>query len=441
MRLTPPNPLVPPIRTDGSNAFADHTVRVRLVDILNETLASGLNFNQDHNVVKSFNRTYRVATEALRDEIAAGGLIEMLPPLADAHPEYQGWVAACQARAGATWRDVDWFFCETFMYRRLMQAIDYFQTHLDPFSMIKYREYQSDIHQTVLDNALAASHSGDAAQSLDASLRQAVFGNRVDLSYAESRAHGLNTSDSDLLVDDRRAVIDHLLGKPAGVVHLVVDNAGSELSADLCLVDLLLRENIATQVVLHAKFHPTFVSDATKPEIKHFLEDAAPYLRTRPPSFAVGGLYGAEAEAMSKRLHPRLGMSFIVQDEYYWNSPYFAWEMPDDLAAELQAASLVIVKGDANYRRFVGDAFWPHETPFADVVGGLGMNLLMLRTLKSDPLVGLATGVAETLESQDPRWRWSGKRAVIQAHLLEYRANASKSRQRLKPSGYRLEAD
>jgi len=413
MRLTPPNPLVPPIRTDGSNAFADHTVKVRLVDILNETLKSSSSFTQNPDLIKLYgvNPAHRVAVEALRDEIAAGGLIEMLPPLADAHPEYQGWVAACQARAGATWRDVDWFFCETFMYRRLMQAIDYLNvpvlSRFDPFFGIKLHEYRSAVHQTVLDNALAAAQSGYVSQSLDASLRQAVFGNRVDLSYAESRAQGLVASDSDLLVDDRHVVIDHLLGKPAGVVHLVVDNAGSELSADLCLIDLLLRENIATQVVLHAKFHPTFVSDATSDDVGRFLMDG------------IQNKYGEAARVMCVRLLEQMTTSLLVLDEHYWNSPYFAWEMPDELAESLQAATLVIVKGDANYRRFVGDAFWPHETPFADVVGGLGMNLLMLRTLKSDPLVGLAAGVAEKLEAEDPRWRWSGKRAVIQAHLRE----------------------
>lgn len=395
MPPTPPNPLVAPIRTDGTNAFADHTVRVRLPDILTDTLAAN----------PTLAPVYRAKIEALRDEIAAGGLIAMLPPRDDAHPEYDGWVRAGQARAGAAWRDVDWFFCETFMYRRLMQAIDYFETRIDPFLAIKAHEYQSDVHQTVLDSALAAAHLPDPAQALDASLRQAVFGNRVDLSYAESRAQGLATSDSDLLVDDRRAVIHHLLGGPAGDIHVIADNAGSELSADLCLIDLLLRQNIAQRVVLHVKFHPTFVSDVIPDDVRRFMTDG------------LNGRYGEAASAMCARLRDALMTRLVIRNHQYWNSPYFAWDMSDDLAAELQSARLVMVKGDANYRRFVGDAFWPHDTPFAHVVGGLGMKLLMLRTLKSDPLVGLASGVAEGLDAQDPRWRWSGKRAVIQSNL------------------------
>ena len=396
MEITPPNPLIPPIRTDGSNAFADHTVKVRLTDILNETLRVNPNLFP----------AARAAVMALRDEIAAGGLIQMLPARDLAQPEYHGWAAACAARPGATWHGVDWFFCETFMYRRLMQAVAYFETEDDPFLPIKRAEYEGAVHLTVLDNALLVGQVSGNVQKLNGALAGAVFGNRVDLSYAESRAHGLSASDSDLLVDDRPMVIDHLLEKPAGDVHVVADNAGSELSADLCLIDVLLRENIATRVVLHVKFHPTFVSDVIRADVLRFMMTCE------------AGRYGLSVRRMGARLRDALRSGRLaLADDPFWNSPYFAWEMPDELAESLQAAALVIVKGDANYRRFMGDALWPHETPFADVVGGLGMNLLMLRTLKSDPLVGLAAGVAENLESQDPRWRWSGKRAVIQAHL------------------------
>lgn len=397
MPLMPPSRLTPPIRTDGSNDFAEHTVKVRLPAILDETLEAMRSVNAS--------AVHLANVIALRDEIAAGGLIQMLPAREDVTPEYAGWAAACAARAGATWRNVDWFFCETFTYRRLMDAVDYFSTGVDPFAPIKAREYASDIHRTVLDNALAIAQLGDTAQALHGSLHQAVFGNRVDLSYAESRAQGLTTSDSDLLVDDREAVIAHLLAARGGVVHVVADNAGSELSADLCLIDLLLRHGLARRVVLHTKLHPTFVSDVIDDDVMRFMDSG------------VQGAYGDSARGLCERLRAYLPNQLVVRHHHYWNSPYFAWEMPSDLAVELQSGALVIVKGDANYRRFVGDAFWVHETPFADVVGGLQMPLLMLRTLKSDPLVGIRAGVAEQLQVMDARWRWNGKRAVIQFYM------------------------
>jgi hypothetical protein len=52
------------------------------------------------------------------------------------------------------------------------------------------------------------------------------------------------------------------------------------------------------------------------------------------------------------------------------------------------------VKGDANYRRLIGDALWPHDTPFAHVLSYFAAPLLALRTLKSEVCVGLAPGVS-----------------------------------------------
>jgi hypothetical protein len=75
---------------------------------------------------------------------------------------------------------------------------------------------------------------------------------------------------------------------------------------------------------------------------------------------------------------------------------------------------MVIVKGDANYRRLVGDAVWQPETPFEDVMRYFPAPILALRTGKSDPIVGLPRGMAQALDQQDPAWRVNGRRGVIQ---------------------------
>jgi hypothetical protein len=98
----------------------------------------------------------------------------------------------------------------------------------------------------------------------------------------------------------------------------------------------------------------------------------------------------------------------------FWNSSRLLWELPDNLYDLFQTARLVMIKGDANYRRMVGDALWEPSTPFKDVVSYFPAPLLALRTLKSDPIVGLPQGVAEKLDTMDERWRLNGKRGVIQ---------------------------
>ncbi|MFJ6622662.1 ARMT1-like domain-containing protein [Kitasatospora sp. NPDC091335] len=42
--------------------------------------------------------------------------------------------------------------------------------------------------------------------------------------------------------------------------------------------------------------------------------------------------------------------------------------MPVDLRAEFMGAGMTVLKGDLNYRRLVGDRFWPPTTLFAERV-------------------------------------------------------------------------
>jgi hypothetical protein len=105
-----------------------------------------------------------------------------------------------------------------------------------------------------------------------------------------------------------------------------------------------------------------------------------------------------------------------MTQDFFWNSPKFAWEMPEHLRQELAAASLVISKGDANYRRLVGDFYWDSTTPFADVVGYFPAPLAVLRVLKAELVIGLPEGKAEEVKRSDPDWMVDGNWGVI--HFL-----------------------
>jgi len=84
------------------------------------------------------------------------------------------------------------------------------------------------------------------------------------------------------------------------------------------------------------------------------------------------------------------------------------------LAGVFAGSLLVILKGDLNYRRAVGDALWTTPTSWAEATAYFPAPLLTLRTLKSDALVGIPADHAELLTAQDPHWRTNGKRGVIQ---------------------------
>jgi hypothetical protein len=97
-----------------------------------------------------------------------------------------------------------------------------------------------------------------------------------------------------------------------------------------------------------------------------------------------------------------------------WNSPLFTHQFPDDVLADFAGAALCIFKGDLHYRRLVGDAIWDPAASFAEAMAFFPAPLLCLRTLKSDPILGLPPGRAAELDAQDDQWRVSGKYGVIQ---------------------------
>ena len=380
-----------PIRTDCSNPFAQRTIRERLPAILRETRA--LNPDYAPSIHDSIQR--------LHDELVGDARIRLIETPA---PDYDDWHNAWLPFRETTWQHCQWFFAEVYTYRLLMEAVRWWETGRDPFAPKKAEEYAGDAHWGLLARALSVA--GSQEQRLATMLELALWGNRIDLSYAVASAHGSEIAAEDLLVDERAAYVEHLLRSP-GKVHIIADNAGSELTMDLALAAMLLRENIASRVVLHLKLHPTFVSDAIVADVLNFLE----LLRARRgdrDAQRLGTLLESLLEQGRLRLAP----------DAWWNSSNFLYALPPRLQTSFAPARLAIIKGDANYRRMVFDTLWPAETPLQAIAGHFPCPLLALRTMKSDPVVGLAPGQAQRLDDIDADWRVNGKRAVLQGTLV-----------------------
>jgi hypothetical protein len=379
------------IRTDATNPFAHHTMSVRVPAILDD--------------VRQHNRDLAPAVHDRLIQLAAalrGNL--SLPALDPTGPHAEPWQRALAARAGERWLQTDWFFAENYAYRLACDAVDFWQTGRDPFRPTKLAEYRSAGHRAALNTAAALD--GAPRAKLAALLSAAVFGNRMDLSFAASRERGVTAALDDLLIDDRSAAIEALTSEGSGPVHIVIDNAGTELSVDLVLASRLLELDGAS-VVLHVKSHPCFVSDAIAADVHWFLEGEDEDARQLWQS--------ASEPARRCRLVAREGLAsgrITLAPHPFWNSAGSLWEAPPDLEQAFAAARLVVLKGDAHYRRALGDALWPADTPTRAATSYFPAPLLLLRTLKSDPIVGLAAGQAAALDAADPRWRVNGQRGI-----------------------------
>jgi hypothetical protein len=318
--------------------------------------------------------------------VAEGSSGTIQPPSPDADserwPDAAAWAEWLVPYRGRTWFEVPFLVAESWFYRRLLDAVAFVEPGpwqgVDPFAPLKTRE-------------LANLHPPPQQASRDALLVASVWGNQADLGFqlvaGDTRRH------DDWLVDDS-ATFWSLLDHRGLRVDWVCDNAGRELVADLLLVDRLLADGLAATVTLHLKPWPHFVSDAT----------------VRDLADCLSALAGAGASDPVDRLRAASASGELrIEADGFWCAPLELGDAPPGLLD----ADLVVLKGDLNYRRLVGDAAWPASIPFADAVQLPGP-LAVLRTLKSDVVVGIDAAVAARLDTDTPGWRSEGSRALVQ---------------------------
>lgn len=342
------------------------------------------------------------ALDRLLEESTSG----VLRPLPDDRHDAEAWRNWTAGHTGMRWDAAPFLLAESYFYRRLLDAIDFFAPGpwfwIDPFAHQKDAELG--------DPALTDELSGlDRLRDLDQDerLRQllhaSLWGNRADLGFA---AHRETTDvrhqpgDGALVADDTTSTISVLRSGP-GHVCLVADNAGRELLADLVLIDELISTTGVDSVNVHVKPTPYYVSDATTADVAACLRRLA--------------RAGGEAARIAERIRQAFADGRLTVTTHWFNTAPCAYAaMPPDLEAALAAAGLVIFKGDLNYRRVFGDRHWSPSTPCAVAGSYFPSPFVVLRTLKSDVLVGADERITTTLETREPGWRTSGTYALLQ---------------------------
>ena len=397
---TPRLPLPEPLRGADPGSFAEHTVARRMPDIARRVL--------DENELDA---GARARMQTLIDELPHRPVGALDDPGA---PDAEAWHVHVAAAQGKSWLEVPWFFAETYFYRRIVAAVGYFGGNdgigLDPFAYQKRRGLEVSAQQietafSELDHALEAGWSPEEFARI---LKADLWGNQADLSLwpADDQnhpSHEAEDADAHLLIDDAERTADLLDARGGGVrVDVLVDNAGFELIGDLVLADYLLTTEAARTVALHLKLHPTFVSDATTADVRATLDTLA---RSTPHA-------SSAAERLQKHLE-RGGL--VLRTHLFWTSPLPGWDLPPDVREELSASDLVVSKGDANYRRLLGDLKWPLDADFPDIAAYFPAPLVALRTYKSEVGCGLTPDRISSLNRQDPDWMTNGKWGVIQA--------------------------
>jgi predicted aconitase with swiveling domain/uncharacterized protein with ATP-grasp and redox domains len=395
--------LIPePLRGDEPGSFAEDTLSRRLPEIALQVLQEG-----------DWSPRAAARLQSLTGEMPHG----RVRPLQDSQaPDAALWQAYLSPYLGQTWLEAPWFPMESYFFRRILEATGYFETGpgrgVDPYRAQKERGLAGAAEALAPACALLEGIDKLRPLTLAHLLRMAIWGNQADLSIwpeggEKPERPGDDNLTAHLLVDDSGRASDYLSrlakeGGGSGLVAFILDNSGIELAYDLLLADALLTSGLSRAVRFHAKPYPTYVSDVTIPDVGVTIERLA---RSAHP--AVQWLAGRLNE------HLEVGRLTLQVDDY-WVSPRMGWEMPTALCLELAQADLLISKGDANYRRWLGDRHWPFTTPFDAILAYRPAPLLALRVMKSEIVVGLPPGLREQMYALDPTWMYNGRWGVIQ---------------------------
>ena len=213
-----------------------------------------------------------------------------------------------------------------------------------------------------------------------------LWGNATDLSLLTSLtyediqklqgADARKSSEKNILVNDLPMAYNALktaqkaARKGPRRVDIVLDNAGFELFVDLILAGYLLTAGLATQIVLHPKSIPWFVSDVLPADFSSLLNALADPQRFYSTPSDDDSHASKTPQSLSEKDASELSFLFqhwtrlyqdgqlIIRPNLFWTGPGSYWRLPKTeltLYEDLKESELVIFKGDLNYRKLAGD--------------------------------------------------------------------------------------
>ncbi|BGP27397.1 duf89 domain protein [Rhodotorula toruloides] len=374
-----------------------------------------------------------------------------LPPtgLPDDTAAYNDELAQLAERGQNNWFSAPWLFAECYLYRRLrgLFALTKHWNLFDPFASQKLSTWRSSaagaaaLAKSLQKLVMEGPVDDEKKLKLDllGMLEVDLWGNATDLSLLTSLTHeeiqqlqSVERGQHFILKNDFERTLEHFKSLKDARVDIVLDNSGFELYTDLVLADWLLTLSpYVSEVVFHPKLVPWFVSDVqphdfliildTLDDPSFFPADSGMTEEDRAAFHELAARWKRYVEEGKFRLSVPAELNMGDRGGEladFWTTPYGFADLPTaapELLLELQKASLVIFKGDLNYRKLVGDAWWPTTTPFDDALGPLRgkIDILSLRTCKADTVVGLPDGTEEQVEKEDSKWRINGKYAVV----------------------------
>ncbi|XP_075161598.1 damage-control phosphatase ARMT1-like [Haematobia irritans] len=403
-------------------SFAYHTFQHRIPNILNcllESVERDLNANNhsQDDIKHILNSIGKLKCDIENDD----HLEKFAPNELDKDIALWNEFIATLPDDASTFYKTCWLYAECYLYRRIYSFFRVSPNLKDYDYFTPQKQHALHISMTAMEELVRSAETmANNFNGLTHMIKVNLWGNKCDLSLSTGQEvkplDSLNKHILDLnpniLVDDCEEIWNCLNEDKTQLpnkryVDLICDNAGFELLTDLLLAKYLIENKLAGVIRFHVKAMPWFVSDTTPRDIQYTLK----FMENNSSSHLKG--FGKECLNYFNN-----GQFEIITNEDFWTTPYEFYRMCDinhSLYNMLSTSSLIIFKGDLNYRKLLGDYNWDPTEKFQTCLRGFNpSNLCTLRTIKADLICGLKPGQAEELTSKQIDWMLTGEYAVIQ---------------------------
>ncbi len=283
-------------------------------------------------------------------------------------------------------------------------------------SLISYNRISGNVITSLLNSNLTGN-SYDSSQTAMNARRETtdVINVNNDESYGSYLADLINFSK---FVNENSIPSNN---NKVEVINYLVDNSGIEFLNDLILAYHLNKE-LNCRVVFHVNVLPIFVSDVIENDYVCLYDTISQELNeTSMPGLSSEEIVNAKAllEEIDKKFEDNI---FEIKKDFYCNMPllYKDWYKYNSATAKSlfeKVNSLLIIKGDLNYRRLVGDykANWmrPESASLSLYTRFIKVPLLVVRSYKSNLILDIKNKDIKDLDHNFTDWRTNGKFGTI----------------------------
>ncbi|MBN2894241.1 MAG: DUF89 family protein [Bacteroidales bacterium] len=364
-----------------NSSFATYTIERRFPKIISNL------YNQDNNL------NYKHKLDVLKD-------IKRIELLEENHEDIVMFNKYIDKYKNESIFDVPFLLTEYYFYWKILEFSNYFESKIDPFYIQKEQSAQKAANSLVNLASFILDKNNKNEDIWDNIFLNLLWSNREgDLSQISMLSSSTNSDKDNVLINDSKKTYNFIKDN-CYQIDFVLDNSGYELAATLVLAFYLLENEFVKDVNFHVKKHPIFVSDTTKVDVDYMMMMFAKH-------------YDKNLNYISEKLTSFLGKSFKIHVDDFWTEPIL-FSSDDRIKNKLYRSHLVIIMGDLNYRRLIGDRHWPFVMDIRLLSKYFPTNFLIIRTLKSEVLVNIPMDKIKEISQKNKNWLVDGSYGLIQ---------------------------